>query len=774
MQYLVGGLQRQKFLDGLQKPFMNAMGDGRRPINEVTLWSWGASAAAFWKSAAARFVLERQISETELRWRTLRIAIDGLAFYGLAARLPDLLARRDLLRDVLDQVQTLLEETYPLGNGVYRDETGSAFLVPHLQGDDEHGARLLSLVETEIRQVFDRSSIGGEVIPCITVSPADAHGLTLAGELTRPTPAPQADPQQVARWWQGQAAEVCPVCGVRPQGPSQKARERKVCDVCERRRADRAKEWTRALSATIWTDEVADKNGRLALVVGRFDLGHWLDGAMVRTLAVIDPAQVSARTADQIAKNPSFARLRRVWETTRAFWRETQDGLSSAVGTVGGRLAIYPRETNSLDLGRFHTYELVVNGVRLSVVWDSDKKRFITCDNPDYLAKPEQLGRPVAEVVQPGRTFLLEEPAGYGGANRRLGQVLIAQVKTLDDRYTPAIPILAEPRTFMALVPADKALDVVRAIKTRYEREMGKVRNRLPLHLGVVYAGRRTPLRAVLDAGRRMLAQPPLGAVDAWQVQQDVVRQTGPLPAAVCNLADGTQQFQTWYAVSLKNEALDRTLTWYVPAVMGDGATEDCWYPYVFLKAGGEPTDRNRRFQAPNPWTGQMGWLVHAGDLKKGDTVYFTPASLDFEYLDTAGRRFEIAYNEAGQRRGRPTRPYLLDELATLDAAWEAIAGAKGLTNSQIHALRDLIETKRQEWRPTPTDCAGASGMFWRFCRDAILTAQWPKDGRPGGDALRNLTDWAASGLLNDVIELRMGIMKESSQRTPNQEETNQ
>jgi len=34
---------------------------------------------------------------------------------------------------------------------------------------------------------------------------------------------------------------------------------------------------------------------------------------------------------------------------------------------------------------------------------------------------------------------------------------------------------------------------------------MGKVRNRLPLHLGVVYAHRRTPLRAVLGAGKRML-----------------------------------------------------------------------------------------------------------------------------------------------------------------------------------------------------------------------------------------------------------------------------
>ena len=61
----------------------------------------------------------------------------------------------------------------------------------------------------------------------------------------------------------------------------------------------------------------------------------------------------------------------------------------------------------------------------------------------------------------------------------------------------------------MALVPADKALDVAQAIKTKYETEMGKVRNRLPLTLGLVFAQARTPLAAVLDAGRRMLKRKP-------------------------------------------------------------------------------------------------------------------------------------------------------------------------------------------------------------------------------------------------------------------------
>ena len=34
---------------------------------------------------------------------------------------------------------------------------------------------------------------------------------------------------------------------------------------------------------------------------------------------------------------------------------------------------------------------------------------------------------------------------------------------------------------------------------------MNKVQNRFPLHLGVVYAERRTPIRTLLEAGMKML-----------------------------------------------------------------------------------------------------------------------------------------------------------------------------------------------------------------------------------------------------------------------------
>ena len=438
-----------------------------------------------------------------------------------------------------------------------------------------------------------------------------------------------------------------------------------------------------------------------------------------------------------LRQNPSFARLRRVWETIRAFWQEVlpteqgRDCARSLVGQVvrqsGPRLAIIPADRDNRDLGLFHTYELVVNGIRMSVVWDSDNRRFITCDNLDYLAKPEQLGREVAEVVQPGRTFALEEPAGYGGANRKLGTITVAQVAPLPDAYTPAIPILAEPRTFMALVPADKALEVVKAIKAKYEREMGKVRNRLPLTLGVVYADRRTPLAALLDAGRRMLRRP---------VQEVRAEVEAVMPPVVAD--------DTWLAMREVTLSVgERQITVAVPTVMGDGTTPDVWYPY--WQAAGKPTDRLRWFVGPDG----KHW-VHVCDLRAGDTVAFTPSTFDFEYLDTTARRFEVAYNDEGRRRGKEKRqrPYLLEEIDALENAWGEISRLPG---SQIRQIEALIEAKRRDWGE-PTGALDVSPTFKRFVGDVLREAQVHTNA---------LEQAAITGVLADALELHLTIAKE-------------
>ncbi len=798
--------ERDNLLGEIKTLFERVGGDTRRPANEITLWEWGHTVGALYKAALAGALLGFSPQADNLRWRLLSVRFDTLPYLLQVHRLPDLQARQRLLTEALDKVRELLEVTYPLGTEVYRDENGSVFVVP---GCDKTSCALdilalqdggESLKEHILGQV--RRALEDEVVPVIRIDPTPWWGqdpqrqgndeLPPVPQHTRPV-VTSSDPQWVELQWKSEEpSQVCTVCGLRPQGPSPKAKERNVCDVCEQRRADRAKAWaTQNLDTTIWLDEVADENGRLALIVGRFDLEHWLDGSLVRTLAVREPNDQNGHTADQVAKNPSFARLRRVWETTRTFWQEvaptdedtalTTSLVARSVKPVGPRLEIRgklsPKRSGD-TLGRYHTYELVLPpGFKLSVVWDEDEQRFITCDNLVYAAKllkgdlpkrregeteDEHLQRLHKWGVDQVKsaltgTLTVEEPVGYGARNKVWGTITLTRgaEEVPNSTYTPAIPILAEPRTFMALVPADKALELVQAIKTKYEREMGKVRNRLPLHLGVVYAHRRTPLRAVLDAGRRMLkvGESANRRIGEWEVVRPVTPQTGTLPKK--ELADGTHQFDRWYAVQLKHRTQKSTLTWYVPAVMGDGNTEDWWYPYVFLADAAEPRSRTRYFRAENPWNPQHPWLVHVEKLQVGDVVYFTPATFDYQWLDSSARRFEIAYEEDSRRRGNPFRPYLLDEVDDLVNCWSTLS--RGLHLTQIHALREDIEAKRAAWFVAPEDSL-TDEAFQEFCRWRLANAQW-KEGRPP-DQMETLTDWAVRGLLTDAVELYLHVMK--------------
>ncbi len=283
----------------------------------------------------------------------------------------------------------------------------------------------------------------------------------------------------------------------------------------------------------------------------------------------------------------------------------------------------------------------------------------------------------------------------------------------------------------MALIPASPALTVVQAIKEKYETEMGKVRNRLPLTLGVVYAGRRTPLASVLDAGRRMLRR----SNPTVQAEVQELTPQNPLP-------DGWPS-----TLDVKMKIDEREIVVGVPTVMGDGTTPDVWYPY-WQVAGKLPTDRNRWFVGPD---GE--YWVHVCDLRVGDRVCFTPSTFDYEYLDASARRFEVAYDSDGQRMGqdRRQRPYLLEQVDDIETTWGEISG---LPLSQIKALEALIEAKRRDWGE-PIGTLSVSDAFRQLVTDALHES---KIHTPA------LEKAAITGMLADALEIHLTIHKDKSQ----------
>ena len=742
------------------------LGDTRRPVNEVTLWDWSFAVASLYKAAVAGSLLvtgqkpdargwldrKKHLLDHDFQWRLLRIGINGLAFLARSPKLGDLLGRKQALEDTLDRLKELFEVTYPLGNEVYRDENGSAFLVPDL-AEDKEGTRLRGLVKPVILDEFRNGSLQGEVVPEFSVSAPSDKAERLHELLREPPPVPRAFPEAVAECWEDEREDICTACGLRPQGHGapnnfyrDKARERGVCYLCLKRRAQRAEAWAcekgPEWSRTIWIDEVSDRNGRLALLVGRFDLTNWLDGRHVKTLLV----KIGKDQDDYVSKNPSFARLRRVWETTKRFWEAVnEEDIPLFIETSCRRVEVRPedRDTVKDNLGDYHVYEADLAGVRTSLVWDPDRNRFLSADNLCRLA--EVIAGPgAAGLCEPSKAvdlvcnrlgkldkIPLYEPGGYGRVRQPHVVFRPRETRVIKQSYTPTIPILAEPATFMALIPADRALEVAHKIKKRFETEMGKVRNRLPFFLGLVFFDRRQPLFSAVDAARRMLASelPP----ESW-----AVRYTRRIGKTVCEIV-----FQNG-------------ISWQVPVVMGDFNTHDDWYPYYLVEkdaAGRAPSWRRLRFSLEE--AGEERYWIHVENLAPYDRVKVYPARFAYLHLDTSARRFEAG--------SRPFR--LLEELDEMVRLWqdlEITARAGRLTDTGLRGIEALFENKREMWGLNePSKDAGSRRQRAERDHSSLVFAELVK-ATLRKERLEDVVqpEQVTNGVLTGTLDLYMRIMK--------------
>jgi len=763
--------RRSEWLEQMKVLMKRGLADNRRPHNEISLWDWGYTVATLTK-AAANYIFKNGWSSNirELPFCTLRINLDILERYTRSDKISDLLGVKQVLDDAFQSVQTLLEESYALGNQLYRDETGFYYLLPDIFDTTEQKA-----LREEI-QAFFSSDFCPQVHFSNPVKADDLHHVKSSdGDEDTPQSLSRklvAEPRTEAlkekpvrtdnnlylfetEWKDGRPenAEICTVCGMRPIGyphkgsqpeveqklpcwaKQQKAKERKICRICLERRGRRSEIWAKGnLQDTIWTDEVADEKGRLALFVGKLGLEGWLDGTLLSTI------QVTRNTA----KNPSPARLYRIAEIARAFWEKVTDELMPIiVGQRSFRLEVCPDADNFSDLGDYHAYDLDVDGVVLSVVWDNPHQRFLTTDNLSYFAKQsssssDDLIRELKTILE-GKKLQILEPSSFLKSSSKRAEITIREVKEAGN-YLPAIPILTEPSLCLMLIPADKALELAHKVKKEYEQQMGRVRDRLPLNLGLIFCNRRTPIRTVLEAGRAMLNISGKFDMDSGKGWEDWRLMEKENSGGLCKLE------------------FDNGITWDTPVITGDRGQKDEWYPRLYQGISWEQGFGRK----PEP--------KHICDLKprtsqtpkdKGHKVWVRPSHFDFEYLDTTARRFEIHYDENG-RRPRRTRPFYLEDLVRFDTLWKIL---KNLKNSQRNQVIYTIEATREMWHGQDLQKSWTDTIFKQFVTDTLANATWTKDYKKWTDIpqkqRQQLIDAGVRGELADLAELHMEILKE-------------
>lgn len=289
----------------LRRAFLSTLAETRIPNNDVTLWDQSYVAAALFKSAVAGAVLvghsfNWQDVKRKTRWRVLTIGFGTDYYEERAVRIGDWVGAQRDIEAFFRDIRRLIEVDLALGSLVYRDSGTLVFTFPGLEADATCKGRNGSRADAKAHCLFDElkqqidkfaSDRNFETPPYCSLSDPTRSFIPMIKE-TRQARSQLAVP--LHRAWSipsdlhQATGHVCPVCRVRFNGSQGSGRvnvdKQKLCHVCRERRRGRLAEWLKSGADSIWISEVADSNGRVALLTLTLGLEPWLDGTHVDSL----------------------------------------------------------------------------------------------------------------------------------------------------------------------------------------------------------------------------------------------------------------------------------------------------------------------------------------------------------------------------------------------------------------------------------------------------------------------------------------------------------
>lgn len=291
--------------------YSRLLSDSRFPVNDVTLWDQAYMTTTMFKAVLANLTIikdsknklnDYKNNPNNINWRILGIQYDKLKLAEKGYKPQQIEWYREVSKEIDDKIKKLLEYDYPIGNEIYRDETGIYFLVGEGLGRDlEDGSSLAKLsddlkeIEEKIIDIFKDKSFD-EFYPAIFLTKTSRGIMNLSYLLEKAKEnflkanwSKKEVDISIEKSESGKAIGICQVCGQRLVFKSDRRNDDKnICDVCfEKKTRGRIDKWLEDTSKeTIWMDELKDKNGRVALVTMKFELQDWLNGDMLNSLLV--------------------------------------------------------------------------------------------------------------------------------------------------------------------------------------------------------------------------------------------------------------------------------------------------------------------------------------------------------------------------------------------------------------------------------------------------------------------------------------------------------
>lgn len=803
---------RSKLYKKAKECFSYGLGETRRSANDVTLWDHSHSTASLYKTALANVILSGEWKDpSQVKWKLLLIRFNGLDYIFRGVKIGDIEGRKEAINDASKEVRKLLEVEVPLGNEIYRDENGLVFLVPGSLEDTTldvtlDDGRTYPLKEKRTHSLKEKiygifnDKTKGELKPVIKITEESSRGAAILGyslEKYKVIYNRPFEDEIKKKWEHSQDEVVCSVCGLKPADQKEK-----ICEDCKELRKSRAVEWAKnrkeQTASTIWIDEIRDKNNRIGIIAGVFDLGFWLNGMWLNTcftktledlkeekkdifnsinswedlisaveealmlnnpnaeltkfkkpdnsgikvkellkalggesyhnqpaneyfeaivvnregeilkeLYGIDVTNAAPREKAELLvlflmrKNPSFARIRRIWETCNRFWERVRMDVIEYLRNRGTRTRYkivldqesekeIKRLLEGNKISKYRAYEIRAGNLRFPVVIVEDDLLLV-----DYV-EDEDEKKEIENALK--NEFELYEPSDYGYHSIKIYPVerehqerLKCEKLVEDSRYIPFFSIIEDyPSINAFIVPLEDAWEIVKKIKKLYEIEFSKVQNRLPLKLGFFAMNRKYPLYSALDCVEKFRSED--AGVYEWKIKDSHRAES----EEICRNFDDRLGN---YVQKLVLESESRELTLYVSYSLGDSSGEDEFYPYFVTSSSSILLYADVCKNVLNLPVNKVS-VKHVKELSKDDRVVFIPSIFDFELLDSNIRRFDLGKDRSHRlftkSKNKP-KPYLLWDIDNFERLRELIEKL-GLTTSQVMNLYEMLIAKIEEW----------------------------------------------------------------------------
>lgn len=804
----------------LEKNFQEVLADDRFPINEISLWDQTYTTTSLFKAILTQLLMDEKIYRkyqnniSFIQWCILGIQYNKRSLIEKSLKSPSIRWYRNTINEIDEEIKKLIEVDYPLGNEIYRDETGIYFIV------GEGIENFKDFIEQKIDCIF-KKHLQGEIYPYIAFS-RPSRGLTNLSTLIEQAKEGflKYSRKSLELWKLNKcklqnslcnSVGICPICQIRfiTEKDREKRNKPPICEICDERIHHKSVEkWLENLQEeTIWMDEIKDKNNKVAYVTLKFELLEWLSGNLVNSFIILNLNNFSKLLADLkkiilydrsrgfhynekgihvvfgkkekltypspenllftflkgtkwedfikssplgekidwesetikweefkdindpaldllatlilqflLRKNPSPARLRRIWESTKGFFEEIHQDLDNILEIPKWRRTSFFWTLNG-D-GKFENIkptgeELEDEKGLLYWVQPNERKVYLISNIRDFLLQyGDDKIKNLLRNLDKATTF--EEARKI---NEDLDQLLLGNVKDyLEDvevslhkigenqkvlelsikknikisQYKPYSLITdTSPTNYQVIIPAEYLPKFIDVVLERYDEHFKYVYGKLPLHIGIVVSRYDSPVYVNLQALRR-IRRDVKDTNRLWVKKKKEALKT-LLKEKLLNL------------IKKKDEALyenlkAKPLMEILQEIKQHTSLEDLMYEamndtYKYYSLYFDNTDEKDYNFYIKPDKNWKHWISTIDKFPQNGKVKIIPNTFDFEYLDHNIRRNEIFYAENGRRIPylKSNRPYELETHWWKFKKFRELIKDTNLPSSRLHKLVEVL-----------------------------------------------------------------------------------